>query len=269
MPVFPPLFLSHGAPNMGLRDIPVRDFLRSLGERFQKPDAIISISAHFETDGVAVVSDPAPDMIYDFRGFEKELHEFIYPAPGEPALAAEVFSSLRNAGLPVMVVPKRGFDHGTWVPLSLVYPDASIPVVQVSIDPEQTPEFHYRMGKALAGFPARNIAVIGTGNITHNLSALFGKGRDAHLDANIKRYVAEFLEWLDLQLESGNSDNLLNYREKAPYAAENHPTDEHFLPIFAALGAAGSSATATKLHSSFDFDFLAMDAWAFAPLQGA
>jgi len=264
---FPPLFLSHGAPNMALHDTPVRDFMRSLSKQYQKPDAIIAISAHFETSGTAVVSDPNPEMIYDFQGFESELHEANYPAKGHSDLAREVLELLEKASINVVDLEKRGFDHGTWVPLSLVYPQADIPIVQVSIDPDETPEYHYKLGQALASLPQRNIAIITTGNITHNLPALFDKGKDSELDANIKNHVVEFLRWFDSQLESNHTENLLSYRKKAPFAAENHPTDEHLLPIYVAMGAAHGNkpekTKARKIHASYNFDFLAMDAWEF------
>ena len=264
---FPPLFLSHGAPNMALHESPVRDFMRDLGNHYSRPEAIISVSAHFETSGTAVVSDASPEMIYDFRGFEPELHDAVYPAPGHPELASEVLERLCAAGIGAVEIEKRGFDHGTWVPLSLVYPQADIPIVQVSIDPDASPETHYKLGQALSSFPARNIAVIATGNITHNLPALFSKGRDPKFDANIKSYVESFLAWVDTQLESNHLENLLNYRKNAPFAEENHPTDEHLLPIFVALGAANGVAPekvkARKIHASYAFDFLAMDAWEF------
>lgn len=265
MSTFPPLFLSHGAPNMALYDSPVRTFMRGLAKAYQKPDAIVSVSAHFETKGAVVVSDPNPSMMYDFRGFEPELYAVEYPAPGNPELAQEIHDLLSDANTPVTQLAKRGFDHGTWVPLALAYPDADIPVVQLSIDPDESPDYHHRIGRALASLPARNIAVIGTGNITHNLPALFSKGKDPELDANIKSWVADFLSWFDQQLESGNDDNLLNYRKKAPFAKENHPTDEHLLPIFVALGAAGATKKARKIHASYNFEFLAMDAWEFSP----
>ena len=264
---FPPLFLSHGAPNMALHEAPVRDFMKSLSKNYPKPDAIVSVSAHFETSGTAVVSDASPEMIYDFRGFEPELHEMDYPAKGNPELARKILMSLRSAGINAVDVKQRGFDHGTWVPLSLVYPQADIPVVQVSIDPDQTPEYHFKLGQALASLAERNIAIIGTGNITHNLPALFSKGRDPELDANIKGYVEAFLKWFDEQLESNHLENLLNYRNKAPFAEENHPTDEHLLPIFVALGAVNGVAPekvkARKIHASYNYEFLAMDAWEF------
>lgn len=269
--VFPPLFLSHGAPNMALHDAPVRDFMISLAQNYQIPEAIIAVSAHFETNGTVVVSDPQPEMIYDFRGFEAELYEMNYPASGQPELAHEVLALLQKAGIKADELKQRGFDHGTWVPLSLCYPDADIPIVQVSIDPDASPEYHFKLGQALASLPERNIAVIGTGNITHNLPALFSKGKDPELDANIKGYVEDFLKWFDTQLESNHLENLLNYRNKAPFAAENHPTDEHLLPIYVALGAANGVAPeqvkaqkkARKIHASYNYEFLAMDAWEF------
>lgn len=268
---FPPLFLSHGAPNMALHDTPVCRFMKGLGNSYQKPDAIVSISAHFETKGTAVVSDPSPEMICDFRGFEAELYEIKYAAKGNPELAKEILSLLQSKDIHAEEIKKRGFDHGTWVPLSLVYPDADIPIVQVSIDPNETSEYHYKIGQALASLAERNIAIIGTGNITHNLPALFAKGRDPELDANIKGYVEAFLKWFDDQLESNHLENLLNYRNKAPFAEENHPTDEHLLPIFVALGAANGIAPeqvkaqkkARKIHASYNYEFLAMDAWEF------
>ena len=265
METFPTLFLSHGAPNMGLSDSPVREFMSGLGENYQKPDAIIIASAHFERSGAHVVTDTNPEMIYDFRGFERELYEVQYPAPGAPELAQEVIKSLNSANIPVVAIDKRGYDHGIWVPLSLAWPEADIPIVQISIDPDESPQYHYQLGKALSAFSSRNIVIIGTGNITHNLPALFNKGQAPELDANIRRYVEEFIAWLDSEIESENIDNLLNYKEKAPFSAENHPTDEHFLPLYFALGAAGENFKAKKIHASYTYDFLAMDAWEFTP----
>ncbi|MGI9352145.1 MAG: DODA-type extradiol aromatic ring-opening family dioxygenase [Rhizobiaceae bacterium] len=264
-PPFPTLFLSHGAPNMALNDTPVRKFLSGLGERYPKPDAIVAVSAHFETNGAVVVTDPNPEMIYDFRGFETDLYNMRYPAPGHYKLGEEIAGLLEKADLPVSKMAKRGFDHGTWVPFSLAWPKADIPVVQLSIDPDQGPDYHFRLGKALSSLPARNIAIVGTGNITHNLKAFFSRGEDAELDANIKDWVAEFLSWFSSEIESGNTNNVLNYRENAPFAVENHPTDEHLLPIFVAMGAAGEKYSAKKIHESYTHDFLAMDAWEFSP----
>ncbi|MBO6815576.1 MAG: dioxygenase [Rhizobiaceae bacterium] len=260
---FPPLFLSHGAPNMGLHPSPVREFMKGLANEFPRPSAIIACSAHFETTGAVIVTDPAPGMIYDFRGFEPELGRFVYPAPGEPGLAERAAGLLEDAGITVGRLAKRGYDHGTWVPLSLAWPDADIPVVQLSIDPQQGPDYHFAIGQALASLADENIAIVGTGNITHNLHVLFGGGKDPALVSSMKQMVDEFLEWFDTKLIEFDTASLLNYRSNAPYAAENHPTDEHLLPIFVAMGAAGNAVKPIKLHESFTFDFLAMDAWAF------
>jgi len=259
------LFLSHGAPNMALHDTPVRKFMVDLGNSYPKPDAIIAVSAHFETTGAVVVSDPNPGMIYDFRGFEQELYNVNYPAPGNPELAQEVTDLVQSSGLPVRVLAERGFDHGTWVPFSLVWPQADIPIVQLSIDPDESAEYHYRLGRALAPLAARNILVVGTGNITHNLQALFAGDKSPEFIDKVRGWVDEFLNWVDSELDSGNSANLLEFKEKAPYWRENHPTDEHFLPIFVAMGAAGKDFAARKIHESVTYDFLAMDAWEFRP----
>ncbi len=260
---FPGLFLSHGAPNMALHDSPVRRFMSGLGSKYPRPKAIVAVSAHFETKGPAVVTDASPGMIYDFRGFDPDLYEMQYPAPGHPELAGEIADAIEAAGMPVQRIPERGFDHGTWVPFSLAWPDADVPVVQVSIDPDATPEYHYRLGRALSEQPLRNVAVVGTGQITHNLRALFSKGQDAELDQNIKGWVEDFLKWFDEKLEEGSVDELLDYRSPAPFAAENHPTDEHLLPIFVNMGAAGEQYRAKKIHDSVTYDWLAMNAYEF------
>ncbi len=267
MTEFSSLFLSHGAPNMGLHDSPVKQFMSNLGGKYEKPEAIVVCSAHFETDNTYVVSDPNPEMIYDFRGFEEELYQQDYPAPGHPELARTVIGLLEKAGIPVSELPNRGFDHGSWVPLALAWPEADIPIVQVSVDPNGTPEYHYKLGLALSGLREKGIMIIGTGNITHNLQPLFARGKDPELEANIEAWVQKFLDWFDQQLLDGNTNDLLNYREAAPFAEENHPTDEHLLPIFFAMGAAGPNYRARKLHSSSVFGYLAMDAWEFSSNQ--
>lgn len=147
MSAMPSLFVSHGAPNLILHDSPARAFLAGYAAALPKPEAIVCVSAHFETDAPAVVDDPAPGMIYDFGGFEPELRTIVYPAPGDPALAGRVAGLVSAAGLPVAHVPRRGYDHGTWVPLKLLYPDADVPVVQVSVQPAADAAHHFRIGR--------------------------------------------------------------------------------------------------------------------------
>lgn len=259
----PSLFISHGAPNMSLSPSEVREFVSRLGSKYPKPAAIVVCSAHFETTGPAVVCDASPQMIYDFRGFEKELYEFQYPAPGEPALAERVAQLIEAEGMKVERVAKRGFDHGIWVPLSLIYPEADIPVVQLSIDPNETPDYHYRLGRAIASLGTENVLLIGSGNITHNLPALSLQGKDLEKDHLLKIHVAKFIDWFDARLGEGEVDALLGYRAQAPYAVENHPEDDHLLPIFFSMGAAGEKFRAEKLHESCTYGAMAMDAYEF------
>ncbi|KAI0559057.1 dioxygenase [Gracilaria domingensis] len=269
MKTFPPLFLSHGAPTMALSDAPVKHFLVKLGARLAKPRAAVVISAHFETTNAAVVTDPAPRTTYDFGNFDDRLFKIKYPAPGNPELGDEVFELLRAADISVKKVAKKGYDHGVWVPLSLMWPDADVPIVQVSIDPDQGTDYHYRLGKALRSLPKKDIAVIGTGNISHNLPVLFSSGQNEQRDAEFKRRVQSFLQWFDAQMKVCNVDNLLHYRDKAPFAKDNHPTDDHLMPLYVAMGAAGGEFKGRKIHESFDFGILAMDAWEFVPHAGS
>lgn len=266
----PSVFLSHGAPNMALYESEVREFMRGLSANYSKPRAIVMCSAHFETRGPAVVTDPSPGMIYDFRGFEEALYEMVYPAPGEPELAAEVASLLVASGdarlSRVTRVAERGYDHGTWVPLSLVYPEADVPVVQLSIDPDQGPDYHHALGAALAPLRSRGVLLMASGQITHNLRAIFTFGRDEARDAETRTHVETFMAWFEAQLEARDTQKLLNYRAEAPYAVENHPTDDHLLPLYFALGAAGEDYEVHRLHASVMMGVMAMDAYEFRAL---
>ena len=259
----PSLFISHGAPNMALTENEAREFMSHLARRYPKPKAIVICSAHFETSGPAVVTNQNPGMIYDFGGFERELYEITYPAPGEPGLAERVASKIEAAGLPVQRLPDRGYDHGTWVPLSLIYPDADVPVVQVSIDPNETPQYHYKLGMALSELAEENILLVGSGNITHNLEVFFSRGDTKDLAERMPVLVDEFVDWMDQKMSAGEIDALLDYRAQAPHAVENHPTDDHLLPLYFSIGTAGNGFTAEKIHDSTQFGFLAMDAYEF------
>ncbi len=259
----PTLFISHGAPNLVLGSSPARTFLETLSEQFERPRAIVIASAHFETSGVSVVADPAPDMIYDFRGFEEELYRMRYPAPGDPVLAGDILELLSRAELNPKQVETRGFDHGSWSPLMLAFPDAQIPVVQVSIDPERDAAWHMAVGAALAQLRSDNVLVIGSGHITHNLRAFFMRCKDAELDQNIGPWVDSFTNWFEQALTTGDRDALSDWQRRAPFASENHPTPEHLMPLFFALGAAGTNAEARRVHASRQMGFFAYDSYMF------
>ena len=264
MPAMPTLFISHGGPTIVIDDSPAHDYLATLAGRFPRPKAIVIVSAHFETDGVAVVTDPAPGMIYDFRGFAPELYEMVYPAPGEPALAERVVGLLGEAGLKPSRVEKRGYDHGTWTPLKLAFPEADIPVVQVSVDPHRDAAWHYGLGRALAPLREEGVLLVGSGHITHNLRALFPVMRQgAAIDPAMVEQVNSFTQWFAEKLAAGDREAILDWKARAPYPAENHPTDEHLMPIFFAYGAAGDDARAERTHASKQFGFFAWDSYLF------
>ncbi len=264
MTSLPTLFISHGGPDIVLADTPARHYLEGLSDLVEKPKAIVIVSAHFETDGVAVVTDPKPGMIYDFGGFAPELYKMVYSAAGEPVLAHKVFGMLDKAGLKPHTYEKRGYDHGTWTPLKLAFPEADIPVVQVSIDPSRDAAWHHAIGKALAPLRGEGVLLIGSGHITHNLRAYFSRLRSgAEPDPALAGKVHEFTEWFADRLASGDTDALLHWKDKAPYARENHPTDEHLMPIFFALGAAGEGAKGRRVHDSVDHGFFANDSYLF------
>lgn len=258
----PALFVSHGSPMIVINDTPARTFLEGLaGELPARPDAIVLFSAHHDDQIASITSAAMPETIHDFGGFPAELYAMHYPAPGKPELAGRVAELLDAAGIATRLDPQRGFDHGAWTPLMLAWPNADIPIVQVSIDSRQSPEYHYRLGQALTPLRYENILLIGSGSMTHNLRAFFRGGFPAR--APVEGWVADFLGWLDYRLEAGDTNAALQVVDKAPHGHDNHPTPEHILPLFVALGTGGVSAKATKMHASVDHAVLAMDAWRF------
>lgn len=261
----PTLFLSHGGPNIVTDDTPARDHLRNLAATLpDRPAAIIIVSAHFETEGPVVVSDPNPGMIYDFRGFAPELYQMVYSAPGEPQLAERVAAMIAAAGLPAKLADQRGYDHGVWTPLLLAFPDADIPVVQLSVDPNMDAKYHYRLGQALAALGNENILLIGSGHITHNLSAFFSIAREGRqADEALGDKVAAFTGWMESVLIKGDTGELLDWKRKSPFPDDNHPTDEHLMPLFFAIGAAGDGSTGSKIHDSRQMGFFAFDCYRF------
>ncbi len=263
----PSLFLSHGSPMLSLEPSPARDFLAGLGDRLARPRAILVVSAHHDvahSDGVATVTaSPAPPTIHDFGGFPDELFAMRYPAPGDPALAERIAGLLSKHGLAVTVDPERGFDHGAWVPLSLAYPGADIPVVQLSIASNATPEWHFALGQALAPLRDEGVLIIGSGSMTHNLRRFFATRPP--IDALAPIWVTAFTDWVAGHMAAGAVDDVLHAVERAPHGRDNHPTMDHILPLFVAMGAGAADGPldAERLHASTTYGLLAMDVYAF------
>lgn len=255
----PSLFLSHGAPTLPLIDTPARDFLEQIGRELDRPKAILVASAHWETAQPTVSAVETNETIHDFFGFPRPLYDLRYDAPGSPKLAGRAAELLHAAGFACNIDRRRGLDHGAWVPLLLMYPQADIPVLQLSIQPHAGPGHHLRLGRALAPLRDEGVLIIGSGSFTHDLSEFRGHGPNDPAPA----WVDGFSDWFDARLTGGRVDELLDYRRLAPFAAKNHPTEEHLLPLYVALGAAGKTMRAERLHASATYSVIRMDAYGF------
>ncbi len=256
----PSVFVSHGAPTLALEANQTTAFFQALAARLPRPSAIVVFSAHFDVDGdVRILGAAQPQTVHDFFGFPEPLYRLNYPAPGKPALAQSIALHLQNQGVAARVDHERGIDHGAWVPLRWIYPEANIPVLQISVNSRQSPKAHYDLGRRLAHLREEGVLFIGSGGISHNLQQVFTRSPDP---AGPKK-VAVFTEWVHECLMLGELEKLSHYRETAPEAQFNHPTPEHFLPLFCALGAGGEGAKARRLHHATMYDVLAMDAYGF------
>jgi 4,5-DOPA dioxygenase extradiol len=257
MTALPPLFVSHGAPTLALEPGLAGPMLAGLARRLPRPRAVLVASAHWQAPTAAVSTTLAPTTIHDFGGFPAELYSIRYPAPGAPEIARAAAERLRAAGLDVREDPVRGLDHGAWVPLRYMYPDASIPVAQLALVRGGGPAVHLALGAALAPLASDGVLVLGSGSLTHDLARVFEHAPDADPDPS----VAQFVDWISARLAAGDSSALLDYRRRAPYAVAHHPSEEHLLPLFVALGAAGEGARLRRVPGGTTFGVLAMDAF--------
>ncbi len=259
MSALPSLYISHGSPMTAIQPRQVGERLAELARTLPRPKAVVIATAHWLARQPHVGGAKRPETIHDFHGFPRELFEIQYPAPGAPELAARVTEMLDKAGLPTTLDPTQGLDHGAWVPLRLLYPEADIPVVPMSIQPALGPAHQYAVGQALAPLRDEGVLVIGSGSITHNLHDF----RAGYSEEREAPYVRPFIEWIERKLAEGDVDALLDYRRQAPFAERAHPTDEHLLPLFVALGAAGHAAKAERIDAGIEYGLLAMDIYRF------
>ena len=256
---FPTLFLSHGSPMLAVEDSPAGRFLDGLGDARPRPRAIVVASAHFMAATPSVGAAAQPATVHDFGGFPEPLYQIRYPARGEPGLAAAIAQDLAGAGFSPSLQPSHGIDHGVWVPLRRMYPQADIPVVPLSVDPRRDAAHHFEVGRALAGLRDDGVLVIGSGGFVHNLGDLQWGDKDAPMPD----WATGFSEWMRGRLDAHDLDALLDWERQAPNARRAHPTVEHLMPLFVALGAGGSAGGVRSLHRSHEFGSLALDAFAF------
>jgi 4,5-DOPA dioxygenase extradiol len=256
MTTLPTLFVSHGAPTWAIEPGVIAPRLAALAGGLPKPRAILVVSPHWTSRELRVMTSPAPETVHDFSGFPRALYQLQYPAPGAPELAQSVMALLAAQGYAVKADADVGFDHGTWVPLLYMYPKADVPVIQLSMRAGDGPKDCFRIGQALAPLCEQGVLIIGSGSLTHNLYE-FRQGQDQP-----ETYVKAFAFWVREALERGDVDALLDYRRRAPHAERAHPTEEHLLPLFFAMGAAGSDAVGARcIEGGITHGVLAMDAF--------
>lgn len=259
MPTLPTLFLSHGSPMRAVEPGHAGAAWKAIADALPRPRAVLMVSAHWETGMPMVTSGAKPETVHDFGGFPDALYRIRYPAPGAPWLAARVVDILKQSGITAGQDGCRGLDHGAWVPMMHMYPDHDVPVAQLALQPGRGAAHHLAIGRALAPLTREGVLVIGSGHVTHNLRDwVASRGAEEPLP-----YAAAFAAWLDDTLARRDDEALLAWRERAPGGARAHPTDEHFLPIHVAWGAAGQGATAGRVYRGFDGPALSMDAYAF------
>ncbi|GAA5158188.1 class III extradiol ring-cleavage dioxygenase [Viridibacterium curvum] len=259
----PTLFVSHGSPmhaiQAGAAGEAWQAAANAVTEAYGKPRAILMVSAHWETNIPMVTGSAAPETIHDFGGFPAELYRIQYKAPGDPALAERIQSLLRDEGMCAGIEAHRGLDHGAWAPLLHMWPTADVPVLQLSVQSALGARHHLGMGRALTALRDEGVLIFASGHMTHNLRDFFtSRGQPA--DAG---YAQQFRNWVDERVRQRKLEELVDWDVDAPYGLRAHPTPEHFLPLFVALGAAGEGYATTTLFSGMEGSVLAMDAYRF------
>ena len=251
--MLPSIFISHGSPCLAIMDNELSDFFKSLPKRFEKPKYILVISAHWMSKELRIMTNENPNIIYDFYGFPNKLYEKKYSARNDINKVNKIVELLEKNDINIIKdKDKEGYDHGVWAPLSLMYEKADIPVIQVSLPINYSSNDLYNLGKVL-GQLKKDTLIIASGTMTHNL-------RDSSRDINAqtKIYASNFRDYIIQNIKNKNIENLINFEKTAPNVWDNHPTLEHFLPIFVALGAS-KNMESEILNSIYMYGNQAMD----------
>jgi 4,5-DOPA dioxygenase extradiol len=255
-PSMPSLFISHGAPSIAIEHDGFTRAVASFGESLRGARAIAVVSAHWQARTIRVNAVARPETIYDFGGFAEELYDIRYEAPGDPSLAREIASLLGGAALE----EARGWDHGLWVPMRILLPDAKVPIVEIAQPYPITPAELLRIGQALAPLRHRGIVIAGSGGIVHNLRAIHLADKNAPVD----EWAKQFDDWFAAHLAARDFDTLTRYRDLAPHANLAVPTPEHFDPVFVALGASLDTDALTTIYEGFHYGNLSMRTFALS-----
>lgn len=237
----PTAFVSHGSPMLAMENGPWHAAMQAWASRLAGVRAVVVASAHWESsESFLVTSSPRPGVIHDFSGFPEELYRLDYQAPGDPLLAARMVARLKAAGLKASADEQRPLDHGAWVPLRAMFPEARLPVIQVSLPHPRDPEVLVEAGRALAPLRSEGVLILGSGGLVHNLRNL---NWGAH--PTPEAWATTFENWMMAGIEAKNLDRLVHAAQQAPGYAQAAPTPEHFDPIYFALGAAGTDTPTT------------------------
>ena len=253
----PAMFISHGAPTFALEPGVAGANLARLGKDLKDVNAVLIVSPHWQTRGLQVQAMAQPETIHDFGGFPSALYEIEYKAKGAPELAARTAELLSRQGMPAVLQNARGFDHGAWVPMLHMFPEADVPVYQVSLPLSLNTQQALQLGRGLKALRDEGILVVGAGSITHNLYDIRSPGSPS------ERYVDEFTSWIKQTLAEGDLEALVNYRSLAPHAAKAHPTEEHFLPLLVAVGASDEGEAMTLIEGDVTYGVLSMESYAW------
>lgn len=257
MSTMPSLFISHGAPTFAIEPGLAGAQLRALGLALGKPKAVVVVSPHWMTPGVQITATDRPQTVHDFGGFPRALYDLQYPAPGSPELAVQIQQQFARQGVTAQLDLRRGLDHGAWVPLMHLFPDADVPVVQISMPFDTDAAKAFALGQALSPFAEDEVLIVGSGSLTHNLYE-FRSG-----EVEEASYAKEFSAWVRQAVENGDMTRLGQTIELAPHARRAHPTMEHFLPLLVAAGAASSQKPVTVLNGGIRHGVLAMESYVF------
>ena len=251
----PVLFISHGAPTFALEPGVLGARLQEIGAALGALRAVVVVSPHWQTRDLRVAITALPQTIHDFGGFDPKLYTLAYPAPGAPVVAQEAIRLLAAAGMPAVGDAQWGLDHGAWVPMMHLLPDAQVPVFQVSVPYDLSTQGALALGRALAPLRDQGVAIVASGSMTHNLSEFRGRTN------SVAPYVAEFTDWIRAAVLERDIGALVDYRTSAPHAVRAHPTEEHFLPLHVAIGAADDGEAATVLEGQTTYGIINMESY--------
>ncbi|MFT8320867.1 MAG: class III extradiol ring-cleavage dioxygenase [Bacillus sp. (in: firmicutes)] len=260
--MLPTYFIAHGAPSLAIENNDYTQFLEKIGNTIPKPKAIVLFSAHWESLIQKIGDVMEYETIYDFRGSSDALYQMTYPAKGESTIVGEIQALLKKEGISAITDTNRGLDHGAWVVVRFLYPNADIPVIAMSVNARLTPEEQYKIGKSLSILREKEILLVASGGTVHNLRKLKMLENQNEVD----NWALEFDLWLQKHLEKWDTDSLFQYEELAPSARLAVPSygREHFIPLFYAMGAADSNKKAKLLYRSYQYGNLSHSIWQFS-----